>query len=54
MDGHPFQEIPCKICAKPVDLAVDLCADEHGKAVHTDCYVQLTTSVREWREFCKS
>jgi hypothetical protein len=25
--------------AKPVDLRVDLSADENGKAVHTDCYV---------------
>jgi hypothetical protein len=28
MGGHPFQEIPCTICGKPVDLAVDLSADE--------------------------
>jgi hypothetical protein len=45
MGGHPFQEIPCTICSKPVDLTVDLSADENGKAVHTDCYVKrLKTS----------
>jgi hypothetical protein len=46
MGGHPFSEIPCKICAKPVDLAVDLFADENGKAVHEDCYVKRITSVQ--------
>jgi hypothetical protein len=40
MGGHPFPEIPCKICSKPVDLTVDLYADENGKAVHEDCYVK--------------
>jgi hypothetical protein len=40
MGGHPFQEIPCKICAEPVVLTVDLSADENGKAVHEDCYVR--------------
>jgi hypothetical protein len=34
MGGHPFQEIPCTICSKPVDLTVDLYANENGKAVH--------------------
>ena len=46
MGGHPFQEIPCTICAKPVDLTVDLSADENGKAVHEDCYVKHITSSR--------
>ena len=40
MGGHPFPEIPCTICSKPVDLTVDLCADEHGKSIHEDCYVK--------------
>jgi hypothetical protein len=40
MGGHPFTEIPSKICAKPVDLSVDLHADEHGKVVQEDCYVK--------------
>jgi hypothetical protein len=40
MGGHPFSAIPCTICTKPVDLTVDLSADENGTAVHTDCYVK--------------
>jgi hypothetical protein len=44
MGGHPFREIPCKLCAKPVDLTVDLSADENGKAVHEDCYVKHIAS----------
>ena len=46
MGGHPFQETSCTICAKPVDLTVDLCSDENGKAVHEDCYVKHVTSSR--------
>jgi hypothetical protein len=46
MGGHSFPEISCAICAKPVDLAVDLFADENGKAVHEDCYVQGVTIPR--------
>jgi hypothetical protein len=44
MGGHSASEIPCKICYKPVDLTVDLCADENGKAVHENCYVQRMTN----------
>jgi hypothetical protein len=40
MVGHSFPETPCTICARPVDLSVDLFADENGKAVHEDCYVK--------------
>ena len=40
MGGYPFSEIPCSICTRPVDLTVDLAADENGTAVHTDCYVK--------------
>jgi len=46
MGGHPFLEIPCTICAKPVDLTVDLYADENGKSVHEHCYVKYVTSSR--------
>jgi hypothetical protein len=46
MGGHSFQEVPCTICAKPVDLTVDLFADENGKAVHEDCYVKHILSSR--------
>ncbi len=44
MGGYPFPEIPCTICSKPLDLRVDLSADEKGKAVHEECYVQRITS----------
>ncbi len=45
MGGSHFQEVPCALCSTPVDLQVDLHADENGKAVHEDCYVKhLTTS----------
>jgi hypothetical protein len=40
MKSHLSPEIPCVICSKPVDLSVDLSADENGKAVHTECYVK--------------
>jgi hypothetical protein len=40
MGGQPFPEISCILCSKPVNLKVDLSADENGKAVHTECYVQ--------------
>ena len=40
MGGHPVSEIPCTICNQPVDLTVDLCADEGGKAVHENCNVK--------------
>jgi hypothetical protein len=43
MGGHPFQEIPCVLCNKPVDLSADLHADENGKAVHEECYVENIT-----------
>ncbi len=46
MGGHPFQEMACTICARPVDLQTDLCADENGKAVHEDCYVKHVTTFR--------
>jgi len=44
MGGHPFPEIPCTVCSKPVDLQADLCADENGKAVHEECYLRKITS----------
>ena len=46
MGGHPFPEIPCKLCSKPVDLTVDLSADENGRAVHADCYIKHITNSR--------
>ena len=40
MGRHPFFEIPCNVCSKPVDLTVDLYADECKKPVHEECYVR--------------
>jgi hypothetical protein len=44
MGSRHFPEISCTICSKPVDLTVDLYADESGKAVHEDCYVKRIAS----------
>ena len=44
MGSRPFPEIRCALCTKPVNLGVDLCADEHGAAVHEECYVQRIAS----------
>jgi hypothetical protein len=44
MGGHPFPEMSCILCSKPVDLRVDLSADENGQAVHEDCYVKRITN----------
>ncbi|MGA2391511.1 MAG: hypothetical protein ABSF97_21320 [Candidatus Sulfotelmatobacter sp.] len=42
MGGLSFP-MSCKICCKPVDLTVDLYADENGKIVHEVCYMQRIT-----------
>ena len=44
MDSYPLPEIPCALCSKPVDLLIDLSADENGKAVHEECYVKRVMS----------
>ncbi len=46
MEGCPPLEIMCAICRKPVNLELDLNADEIGKAVHEDCYVSRLFSKR--------
>jgi hypothetical protein len=33
------QELVCALCSKAVDLTIDLSADESGKTVHEQCYV---------------
>lgn len=40
MGSRPFSEISCIVCSQPMDLSLDLSADENGKAVHEGCYVQ--------------
>jgi hypothetical protein len=52
--GHPFTVLHCAICSEPVDLTVDLSADEDGKAVHEDCYVRRITGsglVVQWQDW---
>jgi hypothetical protein len=44
MDTRPFREISCALCRRPVDLLIDLSADENGKAVHEECCVKRLTS----------
>jgi hypothetical protein len=44
MGGYIFPEIPCIICNKALNLTVDLTANENGKAVHEECYVNYITS----------
>jgi hypothetical protein len=39
MSGRSFPIVSCRICSKPLDLSHDLSADECGRAVHTECYV---------------
>jgi hypothetical protein len=34
------QEITCPICNQPIDLTKDRFANEGGKAVHENCYIQ--------------
>jgi hypothetical protein len=46
MGGHPFSVFHCVICIDPVDLTVDLSADENGQAVHEECYVKRITAPR--------
>jgi hypothetical protein len=36
----------CVLCADPVDLSIDLCADENGEPVHEICYVNRLTRAR--------
>jgi hypothetical protein len=42
--GRCFREMPCAICRKPLNVQINLCADENGKAVHGDCYIKRIIS----------
>jgi hypothetical protein len=37
MDTPP--EFLCLVCDEPIDLTIDLNADENGQAVHGCCYI---------------
>jgi hypothetical protein len=39
MENRHVPQIFCIICSQPLDLAVDLNADENGHAVHQNCYL---------------
>jgi hypothetical protein len=49
MAGDSYPEISCTICSKPVDLRVDLYADENGGAVHKKCYINRLISAPDNR-----
>jgi hypothetical protein len=49
MDSDPYPEISCTICSKPVDLRIDLYADENGRAVHKKCYTNRLISISDIR-----
>jgi hypothetical protein len=38
-------EFLCALCSKPVDLTIDLNADETGMTVHEQCYVNKASGV---------
>lgn len=40
MDSRAPEEICCVLCSRPVNLQIDLCADENGGAIHDDCYIR--------------
>jgi len=46
MGGHLLPEIRCTICCDPVNLSIDLCADEAGSPVHEGCYINRLMSAR--------
>jgi hypothetical protein len=53
MISRPFQQIHCVFCNQPMDLQVDLCADENGMAIHEECYVKRITTGKSLAE-CKT
>jgi hypothetical protein len=53
MDSRPLLEIACKICAKPLDLSLDLSANESGEAVHADYSVRRLISAHNQSACCR-
>ena len=49
MAADPYPEISCTICSKPVDLRIDLYADENGRVVHKKCYINRLISAPDIR-----
>jgi hypothetical protein len=52
MDTDEINQVPCAVCAKPVDLR-HVVTDEKGRAMHEDCYarvlVVLSTRIKSGR-----
>jgi hypothetical protein len=44
---RPESNFTCSICGKPINLDRDRYADENGKLVHEDCYVQRLISSQQ-------
>jgi hypothetical protein len=44
MGSRPFPGILCALCHKSVDLRIEPCSDENGRAIHWDCYVKRLVS----------
>jgi hypothetical protein len=49
MNGHQSTDLLCSLCSKPVDLTTDLNADETGKTVHQECYLDRLTGAETSR-----
>jgi hypothetical protein len=45
MRRHFTPELRCAICSDPIDLTIDLCADENGEPIHEGCYVNRLIAV---------
>jgi hypothetical protein len=48
--------VPCVLCNRSVNLTVDLCCDENGKAAHGDCYFNriIGNSTANSQALCES
>jgi hypothetical protein len=44
MSTRPFPKICCSLCSKPMDLRIEPCTDESGKAIHWVCYLKRLVS----------
>ena len=53
MADHPSPKISCILCGKPVNLSADLIADEKGRIVHEQCYVNRVV-LHKWAPFLSS
>jgi hypothetical protein len=47
MGGRPTLEVRCVLCGQTLDLRKDLCTDENGKALHSECYLIRITRAHD-------